>query len=871
MALPLARTWVFTVNNRLSRRLTAEWAARLRIKGQVGELPRMMPLTAWLVAAADELAFTNGQDLPAHHLDTFATELAWTEVIRQEEADRPLLDAGQAARLAMEADVLMDEWGLRVPIGAETDEFRQFARWRQRYRQQLLAMDAEDFNQRYGRVIQALQQGEVDCPDYLVLGGFTEISPRFAQLLDAFAKEGVRIGWLHSEQQSALAKQYVAADKGAEWRAAAAWAAQRLAQNPAGRYAIVSANLENEAPFAHRVLGEALAPRQATAGFAFNVTVGRPLSEWPAVRAALTWLTALAEFAPSGVADAALLGAALLNGHCVGDESNKSRYAVIDARWRQQARTRVGRERWNSDLAECASLRHAWEQACEIWLAVGRQAACEAWMPAMKSVLLALGFPGERPLDSVAHQVVAALGELLGRYAALTPVAGLIDGLTAVRLLERAARSVLFQPQSDPLARLDVLGLLEAEGGKWDGMWILGLTDQVLPASAQPHPLLPLRVLKRAGAPRATPERERQWAEAIFSALSCCASEVVVSYPRREGERELRPSPLIAGLPVAQWTPPISQPLLSLPQEVLVDEQGPPLQSGHESGTGGADVLETQARNPMWAFVRHRLGGRALPPYAEVAMMDRRGQFLHRALEIIWTMLGDQLRLHAVMAQGATEALIKEALAQAVDELLSGYPAVLTKLESARAQAVLGDWLKREAQRTPFAVEQVEREHLWRRNGLTLRLRLDRLDCLPDGSVVVIDYKTGMALSYPETDWARTRPINLQLPLYASVLRDKHANAVAGLMLAHVHARQVAVQGMAGWDIGIKGVKLASESKWFQGQEWTAILGRWGDAMAHLADEYLAGYAANVAQSLNDLQYCDAMPFLRLHLEDDDG
>ncbi|WP_262357983.1 hypothetical protein, partial [Bordetella pertussis] len=58
-----------------------------------------------------------------------------------------------------------------------------------------------------------------------------------------------------------------------------------------------------------------------------------------------------------------------------------------------------------------------------------------------------------------------------------------------------------FQPQRDPSARLDVLGLLEAEGGAWDGIWVLGLTDDVLPASPKPNPLLPLAVLRQVGAP----------------------------------------------------------------------------------------------------------------------------------------------------------------------------------------------------------------------------------------------------------------------------------------------------------------------------------------------------------------------------------
>ena len=128
--LPAAGTLVLTVNNRLARRLTLELAGLLRAERQVSELPRIVPLSAWLAESANELAFDAGGDMPAYRLDSFATQMVWTEAIRAEEAERVLLDARQAARLAMDADLLMDEWELRVPSGADTDEYKGFARWR---------------------------------------------------------------------------------------------------------------------------------------------------------------------------------------------------------------------------------------------------------------------------------------------------------------------------------------------------------------------------------------------------------------------------------------------------------------------------------------------------------------------------------------------------------------------------------------------------------------------------------------------------------------------------------------------------------------------------------------------------------------------
>jgi len=869
--LPAAGTLVLTVNNRLSRRLTLELAGLLRQERQVSELPRILPLSAWLAESANELAFEADEGVPAYRLDGFATQLVWTEAIRAEEAERVLLDASQAARLAMDADMLMDEWDLRVPSGADTDEYRGFAKWRERYRRTLAGIDAEDANQGYARVLEALEQGRLAIPGQLVLAGFTDLSPRFRRLLQAFEAQGAAVAqWRDAQRAAVTPRRYAATDQEAEWRAAAAWAAGCLKAHPQGRYAIVSPQLEAESPFARRILSQALAGRGGEPAHAFNVAVGRPLNEWPMARAALAWLRALAECASGKGCGVEVLGAALLAGHCAGDLRDRARLAAIDARWRRQARLHVGPDEWRKLLADLPLLAQAWNQALEIWTRGGRQATCDVWMLRMKAALTALGFPGEAVLDSVGYQVMGALGDALGSFSALAPAAGRLGGQAAVNLLESVARSASFQPQRDPLARLDVLGLLEAEGGYWDGIWILGLTDDVLPASPKPNPLLPLAVLRQAKAPRATPEREREWAEGMYAALCRCAPEIIVSHAHMDGERELRPSPLIAAAMPTEWMPPPASALAALAQESLDDTQGPPLAAGNRGG-GGLDVLDTQARNPLWAFVRHRLGGRELAPYADAATVNVRGQFLHKALELVWGMIADQDALHEAMAEGRLSALLEQAVAHAADEELQDYAPALKELECQRARAVLASWLDMEAQRLPFAVALVEKEHQWQRGALTLKLRLDRIDSLEDGRNVIVDYKTGVTAAKPEPDWSRSRPVNVQLPFYASVLAEAAGGDVAGLVLAQVHARQVAAQGLADEDLGMPGVTLASDSKYFDGLSWPQIRERWRVAIEALADEYVAGYAANVAYRRDDLKYCDALPFLRLHLDDEDA
>lgn len=869
-SLPAQGTLVLTVNNRLARQLIGELAQRLGPQRQAAELPRILPLSAWLAEEADALAFLADSPVAVHRLDAFGAQWLWAEAIAACEADHPLLDVSQAARLAADADQQLDEWRLAVPAEAETQEYRRLREWRNAYRARLAGLDAEDANLGYETVLAALAEGQAGVPPRVVLAGFNEISPRLQRLADGFLRGGAQCHWLRErDEPPAQPTRLQADDHYAEWLAAARWAAQRLRGDPDGRYAIVAASLEDDAPLARRLLAQTLRDADGQA-MPFNVAVGRPLAEWPAVRAALAWLRVLAAFGGAASCPTPTLGQALLAGHCAGERGDGGAHGALDAQWRRSQETALSHAGWTQAIqARCPRLAAAWAEARQAWLDGERRMTADGWAGRFRAALSALGFPGERPLDSAAYQVCEAFDALLVRYTGLSVAAGSLGGDAAVSLLDKLAQGAPFQPQRDPLARLDVLGLLEAEGGRWSGIWVLGLSDEVLPATPKPNPLLPLAVLRDAGAPRATPERERQWAGELYASLCRCAPEVIVSHPAMEGERALRPAPLIASLPAAPWRAPEPEPAVPAPIEDIDDAAGLPL-SGERPSAGGLDVLETQARNPLWAYVRHRLGARALEDYADAATRSARGSFLHAALEVLWDMLPGQDSLHAARAEGRLEGLIAAAVAQAADAELQAWPAALRELECARARAVLDTWLDLEAQRTPFEIAGVEREIGWQRGPLSLKLRLDRMDRLDDGRVVVIDYKTGSRLPNPASDWTRARPVGLQLPFYAAVLGGQEGHEVSGLMLAQIHAREASVAGVSDGDIGVAGV--ADYSAWaaFDGLGWDGVLARWKGAVETLADEYAAGVARNVSLRADDLTYCDALPFLRLEENDDE-
>jgi len=883
-----AQTLVLTVNNRRARGLLGRLAAQLDAdKSGAGKsvlaLPEIVPLQAWIGRLIEQQAFSHETSLPAHQVDGFGSLLLWQEVIRACEAEHYLLNEAQAARLAREADQLMSNWRLTVPPLAQTPDGRRFAVWRKAYRARLAALDAQDDVIGLEQVCAGLaalknSQDSQKNPhlfpnlQVLVLAGFTEIHPRLQQILGFFQASGVRVQCLQETSHAPPAlRRLCAPSPQQEWQWAVAWARQQLQTHPEGRFAIVAPQLEGQLAFAHRLLHGGLPPRST------NIALARPLTDWPLVRAALLWLRVMAD-AAQGRCAPARAGAALLAGHCAAHAAEGGARARLDAQWRHKAVLRLSPQEFAQALQNQAPhLAAAWAQVqAQIQQAdVGANPHIAHWVQHIKQLLTLLGFPGLGSLDSTQHQILQAFERALDALARQQVVLGRINFAQAVQTLQALLAQTGFQPQREINARLDVLGLLEAQGGRWDAVWVLGLTDDQLPSTPKPNPFIPLAVQRQAGTPRATPEREREWARASWQALQQCTPDLTLSSAAFDGECELRPSPLIAMLPVVDAGQLFSDEQDTVKtaavMEYLIDDRAPPLvsltasaQTTTQTTAGGVGVLEAQARNPLWAFVKYRLHARQLPAHtADVVAGQQalRGTFLHACVELFCTQIRSQQALQQLMAEHKLSDVFRQHIHHAAQRHLRDWPAALRTLECERALDVLLAWAQMESERSPYEIVALEQSQVWVRGGVRLNLKLDRVDRLRSDEILIIDYKTGMGALRPQRDWLRTPPVNLQLPLYAALLEEQD---VAALVLLRLHARNVQALGLSGSDVGVSGITTLAACK-SADTDWRGLLLGWRQTLEALADDYAHGRAANITRQPDDLQYCDVLPFLRLN------
>jgi probable DNA repair protein len=422
------------------------------------------------------------------------------------------------------------------------------------------------------------------------------------------------------------------------------------------------------------------------------------------------------------------------------------------------------------------------------------------WSAVFSKLLQRAGWPGDRPLNPAEHQAVEHWKNLLSELAALDVVLPRMTYGDALQRLQRVARDRRFAPW-DEGAPVQIMDMLEAAGSQFDALWIAGLHGGAWPDAPRPNPFLPLSLQRAMGMPHSSPERELAYARRITDRLLASATEVVCSYPLFSGEEKLRVSPLVENLPEVPtfdvtFEPPLRRIFAAaVPLEVQPLGQAPELVPGSLQ-SGGMRVLVDQAACPFRAFAMHRLRAREYDPPDIGISPSERGSVAHLALEYFWRDVGSRRELLTRPAEEIREA-IERSVSAALDSSLSRRHRN-TSLERSRAleqdrlQLLLAEWLEVERSRPDFEVVEREAPRRVGAGGVQLDLKVDRIDRMPSGKYVVLDYKTSENLKVD--DWDGDRPDAPQLPLYAV----KSEREVEGVYYAKLVPRDTRLLGHEG-------------------------------------------------------------------------
>lgn len=792
---------------------------------RIWDSPDVLPWNAWLQREA-----TRGPQRAtrAWHLNPAEEWWLWREAVREACQDSGLLQPESLAAPVRNAAALLEEWGIALR-SAPTEEAEVLLQARKLFGQRCAALGA-------------VLPGVAALPAPLAAGaatlaGFDAIGPaRQAALLARGAR-------FHSAAAAAPARteQWAAHDTEDELLGAALWVRAHLERDPAARLLILLPDLDQRSAALHSLLARCLTPEPLLRGenpeplYAFEG--GTPLAEVPLIRIALSVLR-LATHTIDFDEFAALLRSPFL---AAADRIARARLEL----WLRErpivpyniAELEVLAEALPAG-AEQSVLRH-WQRALSLPLRARESTG--SWARQFATLLELCGWPGPPPLGSDAEQARARFVELLGELADLAPVSGSLSAEAAARLLAERAGSTGFEASRED-APVTVSAVLGDPLVRYAGIWVGGLSAEHWPAPPAPDPFIPTVLQRQAGLPRASVAGQRALAKQHLARWQACAGELILSWPRHDQDLELAPSPLLEGFDTtpaphayaaidpltAFWR--AQEPPRRLP------EPATPIWPAIRPLPGGTRALELQSQCPFRAFAEQRLGARALPEPSPGLDVRSRGQLVHDALERLWQVLRNRATL-ASYTPAALQELIHESVAQAGAALQSEGaipPDVgLWRQELQRTADLIAQLLEQERAREEFIVEGLEQSVALTLGEAQLRLRLDRLDRFADGTVAVIDYKSGNAQRF---EAEAVRPQHPQLLAYAVAAGP----ALAAVASVHVQSSGIRWRGAADRAGRVPGLSGPKSGEAPLAEQRT----RWHERLSALAAEFLAGNAA---------------------------
>ena len=817
---------------------------RLRKGENSWQRPDLLTTGAWLTRCWQETRYSLA-GTPAL-LSAEQEHVLWKRIIHEDRGE--LFNPDAIAAMATRAARTLVEWEMPAngPQWGERGDAAQFRGWLTKFRAICRAnrwLTRAEIWQQLPEWLDARKS----APDHNVFLTVGQPLPVLERVLAKLNEDASEYSLDSTSVSMALGRCY--GDFGEQLDFAARYARSRMELTRGASIGIFIPNLREHAKTVERVFRRVFYPGACQSlldsrmrsplsrDMAFHLNGVASLAGTPIVAGALLLLRLAMPRIPT--ADAT----AILRSRWIGGaEQERNQRAQADLALRNRRELDVTLNDLETVSARCPKLLKILREVRRSVPVSGRSDTYGGWSEFIGDLLQTLGWPGDVQLSLDEQDAIESWKTAMSQLSSLSLVAEAISFDTAVDELSRLLESS--QEQAGLWAPVQILEAREATGIRFDAGIVIGMDEESWPPKEYRSPFLPPKLWRERG-PDTRSEQER-----LTRSLLAIAPEVFVTWSGRL-------SPVVAKF-VAQeesqneiWKGKSTwQTFKPTVLEVSDDSQGPAFLAD-TTARGGTSIIKAQSLCPFRAFAEYRLQSKA-PEEGCLGLDSReRGGHLHELLEFVWQRLKTHDQLLAASPLYLNN-LVEEGARQAVESHGgSPFSQIVAAVEVERLKEVVLDWLEVEKKRQQrFTVETVEQERYFDLAGLRLRLRLDRIDRLANGQLLLIDYKSGVQTALKLEG---QRPEEPQLLVYAASLDDD----VAGLFFAQVKPR----------DLRLKGI---SQQRHVAGQgnlvkkDWDTFLLQ-GKANVHqLASQFKAGYAA-VDPRPYACDFCSQKPLCRIH------
>jgi probable DNA repair protein len=571
----------------------------------------------------------------------------------------------------------------------------------------------------------------------------------------------------------------------------------------------------------------------------FHISEARLLIDQPIVASALLLLNLLCPRI-----DQADVGAILRSPFIRGAHAEQNERALADIALRKQRELDFNFRDIERVSRSSPILSACFHSMAKLLPKTSQRRPLSDWSEFVSEVLLALGWPGERELTPSEDSLAERWKDQLSELSSLGLVSAPVSFESALAHLRRLLSVPL--ESGDMLSPIQVLDASLAGGVEFDSAFAVGLSEETWPPLSRISPLVPLKLQRHSQVPINSADERARRTHAIFESspdLFVTFSDRLTSLAQPFIARKGREIPIWQGL----------LPIDSFKPETLDQQRDgqAPVFVAQGNVRGGTGVIKAQSQCPFQAFAKYRLHARR-PEDASFGFdaLDR-GSFVHKSLEFVWKRLQSLQNLRQ-MPTAELKELVRESIEEAVTTKEAGplhQLSVVTERE--RLQEVILDWLEVERVRDQdFVVETIEEEQTFEVPGLSLTVRLDRIDRLRNGNLVLIDYKSG---KQTRPKLAGERPAEPQLLVYAASV----GSPVDGVFFGQLKPRDVKA-------VGYSRVKHFKDRTAEVKKDWNDYIDASRENVQKLAVEFVSG-VAEVRPHNSPCEYCGMKPFCRVN------
>lgn len=794
-------------------------------------------------------------------LNELQQRLLWQQVIVQdirENANTVLWNLSASINQAIKAWELVHEYQIDLSVCPYlTNDTKVFLRWQNTYCRYLNQHQWIDPKQLAQELISC---GSKMTEDAVEFWGFIDFTPLQTDLIAAlFSKPAPAPEFCKAHAANPVVYEFT--DIESELTACANWARETYESGSDLTIGIFVADLENSRNKVESLFKSIFVPDFALGlnqTDVFVLTQGNRLSDSGIIESALNCLCLLAPRF-----DYERFSRYLRDGNINRSEQVKHELCLLDVKLR-------GIVTEDASLAELVNLLDRIEAAdlSNIGVMTGqlrdvrafmqqadKSASVITWCGVFTAVLKLLNWPDYRHLSSLDRQLLQQWDQLIATVCTAGLVCQQLDFEEAFGLFMHAAASTMVK---NPQARITIADISASGGMRFDAAWVCGLNDTVLPGPVAFNPLLPFDVQREKALPYSSAEDCRIRADALFNQLSALADAPRLSFYKNDEHLIYRPSRYLAEYPVTSAQP-LEQRLSGCPDNAVFehykDDRGMPLEDS--SIAGGAYLLKSQAQCPFKAYAEKRLGVTPIQKSDLGLNPAERGSLVHSLMQKLWKILVNRSTLLAT-PKTQLEELIRKQAGDVVASLAHSQN-LFAHIESKRLQDLAMDWLMLESKRAmDFRVILLEHPLTYSCSGIDFEFKVDRIDELEDGSLMIIDYKTGNA---SKSAWLDPRVQDPQMPAYFVALGGKVG------AICYANTKKLAFDGISERDLqlsGVNHVENTNNGKLKNFKDWDQLVEHWNQVIVMLANEIKEGVASVTPESPADCRYCGRQSLCRI-------